>query len=90
MVEKEATSLSTKNVTPHTFKYSVAMNLLHSGIDISTMVIWLGHESIETTHKYMIADMEVKRKALKKVGALGDDNYKYVPSDNLLRFLDSL
>lgn len=42
------------------------MNLLISGVDISTIAIWLGHSSIETTHKYMIADMELKRKAMEK------------------------
>ena len=36
------------------------------GCDISTIAIWLGHSSIETTHKYMIADMELKRKAMEK------------------------
>lgn len=85
-----APSLLSKNVTAHTFRHSVAMNLLHSGIDISTIAIWLGHESIETTHKYMVADMEVKRKALKKSAVLTDENYKYTPSDKLLKFLDSL
>ena len=42
------------------------MNLLISGVDISTIAIWLGHSSIETTHKYMVADMELKRKAMEK------------------------
>ena len=45
-------SLDKKNVTPHTFRHSAAMNLLQAGVDISTIAIWLGHESIETTHKY--------------------------------------
>ncbi len=55
------------------------MNLLISGVDISTIAIWLGHSSIETTHKYMIADMELKRKAMEKVGSAGNSSYKYKP-----------
>ena len=51
------------------------MNLLISGVDISTIAIWLGHSSIETTHKYMIADMELKRKAMEKVGSAGNSSY---------------
>ena len=43
------------------------MNVVISGVDISTIAIWLGHSSIETTHKYMIADIELKRKAMEKV-----------------------
>lgn len=44
-------SLREKTVTPHTFRHSVAMNLLTSGVDISTIAIWLGHSSIETSPK---------------------------------------
>lgn len=83
-------SLFEKNVTPHTFRHSVAMNLLASGVDISTIAIWLGHASIETTHKNMVADMEMKRKAMEKAGTAGNDSYKYKPSTDLLRFLNSL
>lgn len=60
-------SLNKKNVTPHTFRHSAAMNLLQAGVDISTIAIWLGHESIETTHKYMVADIEIKRQAMEKL-----------------------
>lgn len=83
-------SLREKTVTPHTFRHSVAMNLLISGVDISTIAIWLGHSSIETTHKYMIADMELKRKAMEKVGSAGNSSYKYKPSADIMNFLNSL
>ena len=66
------------------------MNLLISGVDISTKAIWLGHSSIETTHKYMIADMELKRKAMEKVGSAGNSSYKYKPSADIMNFLNSL
>ena len=85
-----APSLSEKNITPHTFRHSVAMNLLASGVDISTIAIWLGHSSIETTHKYMVADMELKRKAMEKAGSAGNDSYHYKPSSDILNFLNSL
>ncbi len=83
-------SLLEKSVTPHTFRHSVAMNLLASGVDISTIAIWLGHSSIETTHKYMVADMESKRKAMEKAGTAGNSSYRYKPSTDLLSFLNSL
>ncbi len=85
-----APSLAEKNITPHTFRHSVAMNLLSSGVDISTIAIWLGHSSIETTHKYMVADLELKRKAMEKTGSAGNDSYKYKPSADILSFLNSL
>lgn len=85
-----ALTLSEKNITPHTFRHSVAMNLLSSGVDISTIAIWLGHTSIETTHKYMLADINIKRKAMKKAGTSGDDLFDYKPSPDILDFLKSL
>lgn len=71
----EVPSLVDKNITPHTFRHSVAMNLLTSGVDISTIAIWLGHSSIETTHKYMVADLEIKRRAMEKVGTAGNSTF---------------
>jgi len=88
--EKDARTLTEKNVTPHTFRHSVAINLLAAGVDISTIAIWLGHSSIETTHKYMVADMDMKRKAMEKVGSSGDASYKYKPSSDILSFLNTL
>ena len=66
------------------------MNLLISGVDISTIAIWLGHSSIETKHKYMVDDMELKRKAMEKAGSAGDSSYKDKPSADIMNFLNSL
>lgn len=83
-------SLLKKNITPHTFRHSAAMNLLQAGVDISTIAIWLGHESIETTHRYMAADIELKRKAMEKLEETSDDAFNYKPSKSILAFLDTL
>ena len=42
------------------------MRLLHARtpVDIATIALWLGHETLETTNKYLHADMELKRRAL--------------------------
>lgn len=87
---KLSPSLKKKNVTPHTFRHSAAMNLLQAGVDISTIAIWLGHESIETTHKYMVADIEIKRRAMEKLEETSNSTFNYIPSRSLLAFLDSL
>jgi site-specific recombinase XerD len=36
------TSIQTKNVTPHTLRHSAAMALLHAGVDIAVIALWLG------------------------------------------------
>ena len=86
----ECPSLLQKNISVHSFRHSVAMNLLQAGIDISTIAIWLGHNSIETTHKYMVADLEIKRKAMEKAGIIDNSISKYKPSNDLLDFLSKL
>jgi integrase/recombinase XerD len=35
-------SLQAKKITPHTLRHSAAMALLHSGVDISVIALWLG------------------------------------------------
>lgn len=84
-------SLMQKRVTPHVLRHTTAMHLLESGVDISTIAIWLGHESIETTHKYMSADLHLKERALAQSQ---EPNYisrfRYQPTADILRFLDTL
>jgi site-specific recombinase XerD len=79
-----------KKISPHTFRHSAAMNLLRAGVDISTIAIWLGHESIETTHKYMVADIETKRRAMEKLDETEDASFHYKPSKAILDFLSTL
>ena len=83
-------SLAEKKISPHTFRHSAAMNLLRAGVDISTIAIWLGHESIETTHKYMVADIETKRRAMEKLEETDDSSFHYKPSKTILDFLRTL
>ncbi|HBP65950.1 MAG TPA: integrase [Desulfosporosinus sp.] len=91
-VSTHCQSLQNKSVSPHVFRHSTAMSLLQSGIDISTIAIWLGHESIETTHKYMVADIKLKENALKKLHEPESShaNQRYHATDDILQFLNSL
>lgn len=90
----EHPSLKGKQITPHVFRHSTAMAMLESGVDISTIAIWLGHENIQTTHRYMITDMRRKEEALSKVHAAGSVEQqpptRYRASDDVLDFLMSL
>jgi len=33
-------------------------------VDTATIALWLGHETLDSTNKYLHADMELKRRAL--------------------------
>ncbi len=66
------------------------MHLLQSGVDLSVIVLWLGHESVETTHAYMRADLEMKKQALSKMKEPKTGVVRFQPSQDVLSFLDSL
>jgi site-specific recombinase XerD len=87
---KTCPSLQRKKVTPHTLRHTTAMDLLHRGVDITVIALWLGHESIQTTHIYLHADMAMKEKALARATKSKVVPKRYHPTDQLLAFLESL
>ena len=67
-----------------------AMRLLHAGVDITVIALWLGHESVTTTQIYLHADMELKQRALDRTTPPGSRPGRYQPTDQLLAFLEAL
>ena len=67
---RQQPSLNHKRLHPHSLRHSTAIHLLRSGVDLSTIAHWLGHASINTTHKYLSIDLEAKREALAKAKPL--------------------
>ena len=57
-------SLIGKRLHPHSMRHSTAIHLLKSGVDLVTVSHWLGHASINTTHRYTAIDLEMKREAI--------------------------
>jgi integrase/recombinase XerD len=83
-------SLQPKTITPHTLRHTAAMRLLHAGVDTTTIALWLGHESTQTTQIYLHADMAIKERALARTTPVGVKPGRYRPSDALLAFLEGL
>ena len=50
-------ALKLGRVSPHILRHTTAMHLLQSGVELPTIAMWLGHESIQTTHQYLDADL---------------------------------
>ena len=57
-------TLKDRLFSPHVVRHTTAMHLLQSGVDITVIALWLGHESPATTHKYVEADLAMKERAL--------------------------
>jgi site-specific recombinase XerD len=83
-------SLHSKTVTAHVLRHTTAMRLLHAGVDISVIALWLGHEQTETTQIYLHADMTIKERALARTKPPTTRPGRYRPGDTLLAFLDGL
>jgi integrase/recombinase XerD len=83
-------SLRGRIVSPHVIRHTTAMHLLQAGVDLSVIALWLGHENTTTTHQYLEADLQMKEKALAKLQSPTLQSARYIPSNKILSFLESL
>ena len=86
----QCTSLRGKNVSPHVIRHTTAMLLLQAGVDLSVIALWLGHESVATTHHYLEADLKMKEQALAVLQPPALSKKHFKPSSDVLAFLDAL
>jgi len=82
--------LAKRNISPHTIRHTTAMHLLQSGVDISVIALWLGHESPTTTHMYVEADLAMKDRALARLHGPDTTVRRYRAPDALMQFLKTL
>jgi integrase/recombinase XerD len=87
---KSCPQLTDRSISPHTIRHTTAMHLLQSGVDITVIALWLGHESPATTHMYLEADLSMKERALSRLQPPGTTVARYKPPDKLMQFLQSL
>ena len=87
---RDVPSLKVKAISPHTFRHTTAMHLLQSGVDLTVIALWLGHEDTSTTHIYMEADLAMKQEALSRLQPVNAPSARYRPPDQLMHFLQSL
>ena len=58
--EQTCPALREHRITPHVWRHTTAMHLLHAGVPIEVIALWLGHEQPTTTHTYVQADLTIK------------------------------
>ena len=72
------------------YRHTTAMSLLQAGVDLSVIALWLGHESVTTTHHYLEADLNMKEQALAALQSPPLPKKRFKPSKDVLAFLDGL
>ena len=72
----------------HSLRFAKQRSLLTELITL--IALWLGHESIQTTHVYVEADMATKERALNKLDPLGAKVGRFKTRDEGLAFLSML
>ena len=83
-------SLAKKPVSPHVLRHTTAMHLLQSGVPFNVIALWLGHESTNTTHRYVEADLAMKERALARLQEPETKLRRYRAPDSLIDFLRTL
>ncbi|MGH3697962.1 MAG: tyrosine-type recombinase/integrase [Pseudonocardiaceae bacterium] len=83
-------SIRTKKITTHTLRHTAAMRLLLSGVDVTVIALWLGHEQVSTTNIYLHADMSQKERAIARTTPPNTPPGRYRAPDTVLAFLEAL
>jgi site-specific recombinase XerD len=63
-VETTGSAGNSRHVSPHTWRHTAAVHLLEAGVDINVIRGWLGHVSLNTTHRYAEISMRMKTDAM--------------------------
>ncbi|CAB3734604.1 Tyrosine recombinase XerD [Paraburkholderia phenoliruptrix] len=89
---KTVPTLSSKHVSPHSFRHAAAVHLVAAGVDVTVIRSWLGHVSLDTTNHYAQANLATKRAALERLEPASkiDRPPRWKRDADLLAWLDSL
>jgi len=73
-----------EHYTPHSFRHSIAMHMLETGISLPVIKTFLGHVSITTTMIYASANYELVNKYLRDKNPYAEHDTTVIQSDGLL------
>jgi site-specific recombinase XerD len=80
-----------RRVSPHVWRHTAAVHLLEAGVDVNVIRGWLGHVSLNTTHRYAEITMRMKTEAMALCAPSGSNGSAPWNDDpSLLHWLTSL
>lgn len=82
-------SLQGRKLSPHGFRHTSAMNLLHAGVDTTVIALWLGHADVRSTNAYLHAELAIRTRPRPRHPDHASAG-RYRPPDQLLTFLGTL
>ena len=84
-------SLHGRRITPHVWRHTTAMHLLHAGVPLEIIALWLGHEQPSTTHAYIQADLNIKNQCAHLLDrtVVSRPRRQPAPFSRLLSFLEA-
>lgn len=87
---RDCPALASQPVSPHILRHTAAMELLQAGVDTTVIALWLGHESVTTTHVYLEANLTMKQKSLELTTPHEGGPGLFRPEQDVMAFLQAL
>ena len=90
-IETSGSAADARRVSPHVWRHTAAVHLLEAGVDVNVIRGWLGHASLNTTHRYAEITMRMKTAAMQLCAPAGSNSAGPWNDDpSLLNWLTSL
>jgi site-specific recombinase XerD len=87
---KNCPSLKKKKITPHVLRHTTAMRLLHTKVGLAGIALYLGHESLKTTYRYLNASIDLKEEIINSTSPLKTKTSRFHPKGKILMFLNNI
>ena len=84
IAKQHHSDLFREHYTPHSFRHSIAMHMLESGIPLPVIKTFLGHVSITTTLIYASANYELVNKYLRDRNPYAEQDSTVIPKGSFM------
>jgi site-specific recombinase XerD len=93
MAARMLPAFCSRRISPHVLRHSCAVALLQSGVELTVIRDYLGHASVDTTNRYVSANLKMKRETLGRFwrkSGLSPARAQWAPKADVLALLESM